>query len=334
MKIIGYIANDCLDNGATMRNHLLAWINWNKIDVVVLSALTATSAADPTLVTKDGANNWFPDIVSACRASSPSTKILISIGGTTDLTAIMHNAGLRATLVSNVLAAVTTYSVDGIDMDWEDFDANHQTDLAAFIDAIYPTLHAAGQKISLFSQWSKSQFEVTVAEFAKVDYLMTSSYYGDAAYVEDFINTWAAAGYDKSKIFPGLAMEGFDLSSSYGARAWWDDVVDVYNPDPSLNSIVLSSPYHITTEFWGIETMTAPSYTLIWQGINQVSDIATYAKNNGYGGVGFWSIEKDYMTSVILTSQSILKTAYDNFNPQVLTVASSRLPLSLIGAIG
>ncbi|MFZ2037105.1 MAG: glycoside hydrolase family 18 protein, partial [Dehalococcoidales bacterium] len=120
-RIIGYA-------GSPGTNY--EYVEWNKLTEVVIGTIAVTSSTNPTIMDASGTHfTTLTNIRNEAQAVKPNIKVLAQLTGGNwqswddgHLTAIMGNASYRSQLATNLASFVSTYSLDGIDIDWEGTD--------------------------------------------------------------------------------------------------------------------------------------------------------------------------------------------------------------------
>jgi len=95
-------------------------LDYSKFDI--LNFAFAVPNSSNTLTWDDGSQAILQRLVSSARSSGEGTKIVLSVGGWGGSTYFHQAAGTaasRATFVSTLSSAVSTFGLDGIDIDWE-----------------------------------------------------------------------------------------------------------------------------------------------------------------------------------------------------------------------
>ncbi|KAF7362246.1 Glycoside hydrolase family 18 protein [Mycena venus] len=95
-------------------------LDYSKFDI--LNFAFAVPNSSNTLTWDDGSQAILKRLVSSAKSSGQGTKIVLSVGGWGGSTFFHQAAGTaasRATFVSALSSAVSTFGLDGIDIDWE-----------------------------------------------------------------------------------------------------------------------------------------------------------------------------------------------------------------------
>ena len=106
------------------------YVEWNKLTDIVIGTVAVTSSTNPTIMDATGTNfTMLTNIRNEARTINPGIKVLTQLTGGNwqswddgHLTAIMGNSTYRSQLATNLANFVSTYNLDGIDIDWEGTD--------------------------------------------------------------------------------------------------------------------------------------------------------------------------------------------------------------------
>jgi chitinase len=183
IPIIGYLSHWSIADYAA-DDH----VDYTKLDYIIFDCLTVTGAADPTLEVEsaDGTiANQLNNLVTKAKAANPSIKVLASLFGTSsEAESVIEDVDMRTTLVSNLATIVTTYSLDGLDLDVESATlatATYETFITAVRTAIGGSkiLTAANAPLEF---WSETGYYFSSTVEAQLDYVNVMAYdfyYGD-----------------------------------------------------------------------------------------------------------------------------------------------------------
>jgi hypothetical protein len=106
------------------------YVEWNKLTEVVVGTIAVTSSTNPAIISANGAGfTLLTNIRNEARSVNPDIQVLAQLTGGNwqswddgHLTAIMGNSAYRSQLATNLANFVSTYNLDGIDIDWEGTD--------------------------------------------------------------------------------------------------------------------------------------------------------------------------------------------------------------------
>ncbi|KAJ6491819.1 glycoside hydrolase superfamily [Mycena vitilis] len=95
-------------------------LDYSKFDILNFAFAIPNSSS--TLTWDDGSQAILKRLVTSAKNSGKGTKVVLSVGGwggSTYFHQAVGSAANRATFVSSLSNAVSTYGLDGIDIDWE-----------------------------------------------------------------------------------------------------------------------------------------------------------------------------------------------------------------------
>lgn len=300
--IVGIIQDWSMYNIA----NALSNVDLTKLTHLVYTDLHVTSAANATLTSGYPYNTYIPQCVTA--GHNAGIKVLVSLYGqeTGELEAVVGDAGLRTTLITNLSNLVTTYNLDGIDIDWESAGMT-QALWALLIDDLYTAIHPSGKIITIdtgYSDWAVSH-SVTVAESAKVDIISPMTYRMDAPAHSTYADSvagmekWAAAGYDMSKFCMGIGAYGLDNDYT---GFFYRTIVTELNPTADQNQATVAT----------VGGVSVTGGVVWWNGIDLAKQKVDYIKTNSYGGIMIFEIAEDAPSS---DNRSLLVNIYNEFYP-------------------
>lgn len=237
-----------------------------------------------------GSANKLRSIVNLAHARG--VKVGIAIGGWNDgndsaFESLAINAGTRTAFVNNVINFVTTYNLDGVDMDWEYPDQGASADrYALLMQELSNALHARGKYLSaavVASGGSGIKTEV----FGYVDMLNIMAYDGGNgaghspySYAQNALNYWLGRGLPREKAVLGVP---------YYARPSW----------LGYNQLVASNGANACRDTNGSD---------YWNGIPTIRQKAQLARNQA-GGIMTWELSQDTNSS-----NSLLTAMYETIN--------------------
>ncbi|MBX9850644.1 MAG: T9SS type A sorting domain-containing protein [Cytophagaceae bacterium] len=219
-----------------------------------------------------------------------NVKVLIAVGGwnngnDSNFETVAANSTKRTTFVTNLLNFVSTYNLDGVDIDWEYPDPGTSADnYALLMHELSDSLHNRGKLLTAAvvnrgAQGAGVKDEV----FGYVDFLNIMAYdagtphstYSEASQSMDY---WLGRGLPASKAVLGVPFYGRDPYTAYS----------------TLVSQDASAPY---------KDNVGSTY---YNGINTIKNKTIMARNKGTG-VMIWDITMDTNDNT-----SLLKAIYDN----------------------
>ena len=213
MNIIGYIN----DNQVPPNNTEL-----NKLTHLIYETIFVTSSTDPTLFDGHGDFSRMTTFRNNAKSANPNIKFLASLGGGNyqdqwdhgHLTAIMANQTYRAQLVTNLANLVSTYNLDGVDIDWEGTDvvgANYHAFLISLRAALPgKVITVVTDPVYITNQYSPWFNPITDPPL--VDGFNITSYGLTYANFITYTSQWITAGFPVVKLFTGYSSLVDDIS--------------------------------------------------------------------------------------------------------------------------
>jgi hypothetical protein len=287
--------------------------DWSKMSHIVAGyGCYVTSASNPTLV-------YTLNNAEKTKAQNAGCKYLLSFGGGSNLTAIMHNSTYRSQLVTNLVNLIGTGGFDGLQIDWEDFDSGvNNADYHAFLVALRSAIPAKYimpcVPADITYEWIKP------ADEPYYDALFIMGYGGPGASrwgtlyskFTDYMEDWIAS-FTPSKILAGIPLYTSDAGDMFGA---YYQVIAQLSPATSVNTITRSTangwnqeanPYSV------VNGKTVVDGTLYLCGKDLAAQKAQWAVDNAIGGIGLWAFNWDYTPG---SDYSILDAVYDLLNAE------------------
>jgi spore germination protein YaaH len=219
-------------------------------------------------------------------------------------TTVLADAGLRATLTSNILAEIASYGYDGIDLDFESVGHASRANFSTWVADLAAQLHAQGKilSIAIWPKHSEPGYAAAGAEDyaaigAAVDRfkLMTYGEHGgfsgpgpigpldaDTRYVQ-----YAVSLVPASKVFLGVPFFGYDWSSSGSSTAvTWSSAqkrLARATSGPTFDATKGETTFDYTVS-------TGVAHTVWYQDEQAIAAKAQLAKSLGIAGVACWAI--------------------------------------------
>jgi hypothetical protein len=307
VKIVGYLS------GWTIANvpNVMSSVQFGSLTHLIYSNFNVTSATDATLWSGWGteqAKTWLSQSVSA--GHSKGCKVLFSIedDGTGKLMGVVSSSTLRAQLVTNVVNLLTTYDVDGVDIDWEEIAA-YGAKVDLLISDLYGALNPLGKMVTVSGAWDRINISLASAnKVAFINVMTYDMYYSpatsvlpvNASYSDTVagVNLWVNAGYPKDKLLLGMPFYGYDSDHT---AVLYGEIVDALGPSPDQNQANISL---ISTPRGSIAITGG---TLWWNGVDLAMQKTAFVKTEGLGGVMCFDVGQDKLND----SRSLLQNVYD-----------------------
>lgn len=291
---------------------------WSKLSHVVYFNIAPTNTGVIITNVNGDVTVDLPSLVTT--AHGRGRKVMIAIGGAGAATDAdwegAINSTNRASFVANLVSFMTTYNLDGVDLDWEPFAISaDQTDYLAFIIALRTAL-GPNKVISIFvttgDSW-KWTFCANAAPY--VDFISLSTYdfsYGNALTVHDSplyhggsqptglsadeaVTNHFNAGVPKNKIniaIPWYAQQWTGKTSLYQAATVNAFTAQLYSaltgatgttpPTGEVNDATAKGAYIASNPFTS------------YNSVSNVTDKYNYILAQGLAGVIIWELGQAY----------------------------------------
>ena len=223
----------------------------------------------------------FRSLVSLAHASN--VKVLISIGGWSDggiplngtFETLAASTSTRTTFINAAMSLVSTYNLDGVDIDWEyptsgQNSSNYDLLMSGLYDQLKPMSKLLTAAVSADSYNSGG---VSLTAISKMDFVNVMAYDANSydhstyAFAVSALNYWVGRGVAKSKLNLGVPFYGKSAS----------------NGEIAFSTILASGGSSTQDTFNGIG----------YNGIPTMKQKAQYVKDNGYGGLMIWQLTED-----------------------------------------
>ena len=216
-------------------------------------------------------------------AHTNNVKVFISIGGWSDggtplnstFETLAASTSGRTTFINAAMSLLSTYNLDGIDIDWEYPTAGqNSTNYDLLISGLYDQLKPMNKLLTAaVSADSYNSGGVSLTAISKMDFVNVMAYDANSYDHSTFdfavsaLNYWVGRGVPKSKLNLGVPFYG--KSSSNGEIAF--------------STILASGGSPTQDTFNGIG----------YNGIPTMKQKTQYVKDNAYGGIMIWQLSED-----------------------------------------
>ena len=312
-KVVGYLVNwNNFVGGANA-------IDYNKvthINVAFINPMDASGTLGPTAS--------LSTVVGIVHTNN--SKILASLGGAganaTNWSAVMANATTRTAFVSTIMQFVSTYNLDGIDIDIEGDLLNsnggtiNSSQYESFVVELGAALHTQNKLMSAaLGTWFG--YEVTNTAAQQFDWINVMAYdaYGTwtgpgqhSSYnfaVSD-LAYWNNKGVDKNHLVLGIPSYGYKWvsnSSSGSSSMPYNTIVNTYPRAANQDSIT-----------------PAAGQSIYYNGIPTIKNKTSLAITNA-SGMMMWTLQNDFVTtnpnSLIRAIDEVVQATLNNILPTV-----------------
>jgi hypothetical protein len=262
-------------------------LNWGSLTHVNLAFGNPNSNGVTTLGQSASSLNT---LVST--AHGKGVKVLVSIGGASGLGDVSKWLGSsRSTYVSNLANFVSTYKLDGVDVDLEGADVN--SNYGAFVSDLINKLRPNGKLVTAaVAPWFSDN--ISSSTLQSYDFINVMAYdecgewtsaceQSTYSAAQNMLNYYAGRGVSKAKMVLGLPFYGWCWGSGCGESEW-------------SYAKIISKFSTANQKDW----YTASGITLSYNGRPTVQKKAALARS--YGGVMAWELPSDATGSASLLS--------------------------------
>lgn len=288
--------------------------------------------------------------VSSIKSRNPNVKVLISVGGWAEGSAVFSHvaadAGRKANMASSTLSYLDDFNCDGIDIDWEyptQRDGASPEDKENFIDMLWVLRNALGDDrmitVAVSSFPDPDSYNVAaISDVVDAINVMTYDFHSPddgkagensplyaASTDSDWdkqngncdsaITNWILAGADPANTILGLAFYGKSYTladpSNHGINSPTTGAGTNGGSYPDI--CVLEDGW--TTVFDEEQRVPYTYKGYEWIGYDDPQSIAEkvqYAKNRGLGGVMMWAVDQDDKDGVCGTKNALLQEIKNN----------------------
>jgi chitinase len=269
-KIVGYMPS-WSGSASSIQYSKLTHINYAFVVPTTTGGLSAV---------EDAAK--LQQIVTSGHAAG--VKVLIAVGGWNNgddsgFETLAGNSTYRTNFVNNVVNLVTSYNLDGVDVDWEYPD--NSANFNSLMSALSTAMKSRG-KLLTAAVAAVNQPNISTTIFGYVDFLNIMAYDGDGgaghspySYAVTALNYWRGRGLAQAKAILGVP---------FYARPSWNSYSTLLSQGASAYSDYFNGDYY--------------------NGITTIQQKCALAKSQG-GGIMIWELSQD-----ATGANSLLSTIY------------------------
>ena len=298
--------------------------------------LLLTSAADGTLQIPQGLLE--PKLIS--KAHQAGVKVLISIGGGDGIQGPRFNRMAssetsRQNFVSNVLAFLTKFGYDGVDIDWEVPNAVDRANCTTLMQELrdgLPSPWLISMAVTADPIWYGSGLDIP-ALAPIVDYfnVMTYDFYGPWSGATGLVSPVLQDPADPEQVGSvktsmdvyqgnfGVPVSQLNIGTPFYGYEWdgvdtnWTSCSTCTSTSQSYGTYIKQ---RINQQGWTnwydpsagspyLTNSTIPGF-ITYDGVSSTANKVKYVKSRGFGGVFMWELSEDYDG----TSQDLLSAMY------------------------
>ena len=278
--------------------------------LVLFSVTPGTGGTIPMPIAMSGwgTESGIKDLVS--RAKARNVRVILALGGwgkTGSFPESVRTAEARQNFVDNIMARVTEYDLDGIDIDWEYPGSNanrspqlsqdqlnqEKEDFADFMVLLKQELGSKRLSFAIGASWAPDFYPKRTFDALDALHLMTydfnaANHHSNMAQAKATLDKWIASPHiADEKLVLGVPFYGRNAS---GAEALYSQIIA---SDPAVRSGLDRADYNGTL--------------FMYDGIPQIIEKTEYAWNKNVGGIMIWETGQDVE---VTSPYSLLDTIY------------------------
>ena len=303
-------------------NPAIASLPWNRI--THLAYFNISPNAIGTLNNNGGNGDVTTNMATLVTAAhTNSKKVTIVLGGAGAATDATWRSAVsstyRATFVSNIVSFISTWDLDGIDLDWEPFDTESDgTDFASFVADLRISL-PVGKVITMFiaiqPAWKRTLANTIEANIDRFNLSTYDLSYGQTSTMHDAPlysgggQPSGASAHDAVTNFlaAGVASRKLNISMSQYTAHWTGSsglyTTGTFAPGSAEQYDGLTGATGTTPPTGETYDSTAKGAYIYSGGIfKSYNNLATvqakvdYVNANGLGGIGIWELGQAYFS--------------------------------------
>ncbi|MBV7529673.1 glycosyl hydrolase family 18 protein [Chitinophaga sp. sic0106] len=234
------------------------------------------------------------------KAHANNVKVLLSLGGGSNQSqyANLLTSANRAAFINKVIALVSLYNVDGIDVDLE--GDNIDTNYEAFVTGLSAQLKPNGKLLTAaVAWWTRSR--ITDSCLAAFDFInvmaydMAGSEHSPYSYATQHLNYWTGdRGLAASKVVIGVPFYGYYPNGTAQGEMKFSQIVSAY---PGSE--------------WKDTTRRTDGNVVNYNGITTIQNKTALAAEKA-GGIMFWQVLQDASGSLSLLQAITDKLSSNN----------------------
>jgi chitinase len=339
--VMGYYA------GYQAGDYPVAEIPWASLThVAVAFYLPGTNGSLDETLSIDATNGpaLARSLVQAAHQNGRLAIASIGGGGLHDQFAAAAASGARATFVANLVALLSKYGYDGLDLDWEPVNTADRAPLLALVQALRAAVPAGTlltmpvgyenvnlpDDLSIYVTLASDLDQINVMTYGMAGaYAGWKSWHSSALYqtdpatptsVDSSVKLYLQAGVPAPKLGVGAGFYGVCYTPPVTAPDQALGAATLPGDDGSVSHDALAADYDLSGRKWdaaahvpylSFTTATGPEGCgyVSYEDAQSLGDKGAYIQANNLGGAIIWTINEGYVSSAAAGQRSPLLTA-------------------------
>ena len=290
---------------------------YENLDIVIYAHASVSAAGELSNIATIG--SYLPSRVT--KAHNNGTYAILSLGMTSsaqldDMSTVAASSELRATLISNIVNAINTYDLDGVDIDWEFQKSAEKGNFTLFMQELRQAVKANNPNHLVMAAtgidtYTRYDFENS-AQY--IDYISIMTYdmqnssiathqsalsYKSGSCYKAISNAYTYyvtnSGINPKKLIIGIPFygrkftetDGLGQSATHSGALTYSSIVSDYLTDPSYEQLWDSNcqvPY--------LYSSTNRTF-ITYDNTASIAIKTKYAADNGFAGMMYWQDAQD-----------------------------------------
>jgi len=243
----------------------------------------------------------------AARAANPNLKLIMSVGGggrSDNFMVVASDAGKRQKFTATLGKMVAKYELDGLDMDWESPQTEHEMSVyVRLLNEIHVSFAETGKSLSVALHPGQSlgaHGYHAVDRVHLMTYDMMGASHADFTQVKNAVNNLIDAGCPRNKLVVGLPLYAREKDNPNNVKTYAeiaDAMVELEGEEPLIER--MDATFRSTSEWNG--------FPFDSQAVAQRK--TQWAKNQGLLGVFFWELGQDKNEPHVSLVEAVMQVA-------------------------
>ena len=265
----------------------------------------------------------------ASLSKEKKVSLTVNVGGVGNeevMKAVASSEEARAALAEAAKSLVDQYGLAGIELDWMPAEEEEYASWGALVTVLADAGVVVSATVAGSPDAAKLYPADALAKLATAMVMLTDQMSAeessvkpnsDFSYAQEVLKAYAEAGISADKVVPVVPMYGktflgaTGLGSSHQGSGSGNEGYLTYK---ELMNVFDTPDYQVTfDEATQSEVAVSSSETIVFNGIPSMKSLATFVKDNGFGGMALYDISGDHKAPVV----SLLVTVGQVLRPEI-----------------
>ena len=272
-------------------------------------------------------NPNFEKLASLSKEKKVSLTVNVGgVGNEEAMKAVASSEEARAALAEAAKSLVDQYGLAGIEIDWIPAEEEEYASWGALVTALADAGVNVSATVAGSSDAAKLYPADALAKLTTAMVMLTDQMSeeessvkpnSDFSYAQEVLKAYAEAGISSGNVVPVVPMYGktflgaTGLGSSHQGSGSGNEGYLTYK---ELMNVFDAPDYQVTfDEATQSEVAVSSSETIVFNGIPSMKSLATFVKDNGFGGMALYDISGDHKAPIV----SLLVTVGQVLRPEI-----------------